>query len=484
MSTILSTQPTPNDSTQQTLNTEPGGTTQAPTPQTTQQASQQTQGGGRGGRGGTRGGARGGRGQQATHCGVQQAGGVQQGTRSHRSWTTDQNRDGLSTLDLIVKWLTVEGQYDHWRNSDVSKREVAKTINQYLIDNGGVSRAWKGIEQQITTLEKKFRQALVYRDQTGQGILDEADKRARQAAANLEDSETEDFVRDARTQTEAQICKICKYFYELEPVMLDRPSAVPLNTHEQGDVDENLAGALNLGPNKDRPTTPDHWSDSERGGNASPVNTLGQPLPDLNMSVPTSNRATATPAETATPSVAPSPSARVTSMSALASQRPDTQSQRRVSYAEQIIDRLFPSRKEMAAQTTAELDLNCDRLAIDNRMVDATIQLVNALSQQLAPAVPPPGSSDLQKRQLELDVGLREVELNRAQAALEADRVTGVAFARAKMIQDFIRTGILPAEALNITNQLFASGSMNTSGVGSTEASSAHSGALGTEDLD
>ncbi|KAI9610173.1 hypothetical protein H4Q26_007172 [Puccinia striiformis f. sp. tritici PST-130] len=52
------------------------------------------------------------------------------------------------------------------------------------------------------------------------------------------------------------------------------------------------------------------------------------------------------------------------------------------------------------------------------------------------------------------------------------------------MIQDFIRTGISPAEALNITIQLFASGSMNTSGVGSTEASSAHSGALGTEDLD
>ncbi|KAH9445252.1 hypothetical protein Pst134EA_031524 [Puccinia striiformis f. sp. tritici] len=369
--------------------------------------------------GGTRGGARGGRGRRATRRGVQQ------GTRSHRSWTTDQNRDGLSTLDLIVEWLTVEGQYDLWRNSDVSKREVAETINQYLIDNGGVSRAWKGIEQQITTLEKKFRQALAYCDQTGQGILDEADERARQAAANLEDSETEDFVGDARTQTEAQIRKICKYFYELEPVMLNRPSAVPLNTHEQGDVDENLAGALNLGPNEDRPTTPDHWSNSERGGNASPVNTLGQPSPDLNMSVPTSNRATATatatPAETATPSVAPSPSAWVTSMSALASQRPDTQSQRRVSYAERITDRLFPSREEMAAQTTAELDLNRDRLAIDNRMVDANIQLVNALSQQLAPAVPPPGSSDLQKRQLELNVGLREVELNQTQAALEAE---------------------------------------------------------------
>ncbi|KAH9444962.1 hypothetical protein Pst134EB_025213 [Puccinia striiformis f. sp. tritici] len=90
-------------------------------------------------------------------------------------------------------------------------------------------------------------------------------------------------------------------------------------------------------------------------------------------------------------------------MTALASQRPDPQSKCRVSYAERITDQLFPSREEMAAQTTAELDLHRDCLDNDSRMVDANIQLVNALSQQLAPTGPPAGTSHLQQRQLELD---------------------------------------------------------------------------------
>ncbi|KAH9453681.1 hypothetical protein Pst134EA_024550 [Puccinia striiformis f. sp. tritici] len=253
--------------------------------------------------------------------------------------------------------------------------------------------------------------------------------------------------------------------------MLDRPSAVPLNIHEQGNADENLAGALNLGPNEDRPTTSDHWSESERGGNALPVNTLGNPLPDINPTLLTTNgaSATATPTGADTPVVAPSPSARAILMTALASQRPDPQSKCRVSYAEQITDQLFPSREEMAAQTTAELDLHRDCLDNDSRMVDANIQLVNALSQQLAPTGPPAGTSHLQQRQLELDVGIREVELSRAQAALAAEQATGVAFARARMIQDFVRSGISPAEALTITNELFSSDSMNKSGAGSTD---------------
>ncbi|KAI9629839.1 hypothetical protein KEM48_012565 [Puccinia striiformis f. sp. tritici PST-130] len=381
MSTIPSTQPTQNDS-QQTPYTAREGVTQATTPQAIQPATQRGQGGGRGGRGGNRG-ARGG---QATRRVANQP--SQQGTRSAH----------------------LEGRYDLWRNSAVSKREVAKTINEYLIENGGESRAWKGIEQQ-----------------TSQGILDEGYELARQAGGNPNNSDTEDFVGNAITQMEAQIRKICRYFYKLEPVMLDRPSAVPLNIHEQGNADENLAGALNLGPNEDRPTTSDHWSESERGDNALPVNTLGNPLPDINPTLLTTNGASAT----ATPTGA------------------DTR------YAERITDQLFPSREEMAAQTTAELDLHRDCLDNDSRMVDANIQLVNALSQQLAPTGPPAGTSHLQQRQLELDVGIREVELSQAQAALAAEQATGVAFARARMIQDFVRSGISPAEALTITNELF-----------------------------
>ncbi|KAH9463784.1 hypothetical protein Pst134EA_015867 [Puccinia striiformis f. sp. tritici] len=92
------------------------------------------------------------------------------------------------------------------------KREVDEVIVEYIIENGGGKRKWEGVDQQITNLEKKFRAALAYQSQTGQGILDAADELARQAAANPDDSEAEDYVGQAVTETETAIRKICKYF--------------------------------------------------------------------------------------------------------------------------------------------------------------------------------------------------------------------------------------------------------------------------------
>ncbi|KAI9607902.1 hypothetical protein H4Q26_005352 [Puccinia striiformis f. sp. tritici PST-130] len=136
MSAITSTQPTQAKTTQQTA----------------------TPAQGRGGRGGRRGGMHGGgRGGRAVRGGANHPTQTPGRTQAApRSWTNDRNRDGLSSLNLIVEWITVEGRYDRWRNSTVSKCEVAEEINQFLIDNGGESRAWRGIEQHVTGLEKKF----------------------------------------------------------------------------------------------------------------------------------------------------------------------------------------------------------------------------------------------------------------------------------------------------------------------------------------
>ncbi|KAI9612228.1 hypothetical protein KEM48_004243 [Puccinia striiformis f. sp. tritici PST-130] len=121
----------------------------------------------------------------------------------------------------------VEGRYNLWRNSTVSEQEVAKVINQYLIDNGGESRSWCGVErQEVTGLEKKICEALAWQDQTGQGILDDVDEMAHQAGGDPNDSEDKDFVGNTITQTKAAIHKKCKYFFKLKPVMLDRPSTL------------------------------------------------------------------------------------------------------------------------------------------------------------------------------------------------------------------------------------------------------------------
>ncbi|OAV90432.1 hypothetical protein PTTG_02640 [Puccinia triticina 1-1 BBBD Race 1] len=352
--------------------------------------------------------------------------------------------------------MTVEGNYNRWHNSKVSKRAVAEEVIAYLVANGAETRMWKGVEQQITTLERKFREALGWRDQTGQGILDEADKRARQAEAEPDDSDAEDYVATAATLTEAEIRKKCKYFYELEPVMLDRPSSIPLDMHEQDvGANEDLALALNLVPTQDRPSTPSQWSNSNRGENndenASPVVTLGNPSPGFGTNPLAPAPSPGTPITMTTVSGWPSARAEVV---AIASQRLDTHPQRRPNYAKRITERLFPSREEMAAQSAAEMDLNRDRLETDARMVDANVQLARALCQEIEPSENPQEQTELRMKQMHLDVEFQELEITQARAALEAEKATSQAFSRAKMVQDFIRAGLPLDDALRLTGEL------------------------------
>jgi hypothetical protein len=110
-------------------------------------------------------------------------------------------------------------------------------------------------------LEKKFRDALAFKDQTGQGILEEAKELQRQIGNPGNDSGAENFVETAKVHTEGKrvvflleqqwfdvflfplhyptvlIRKQCLYFYKLEPVMGDRPSAAPMVWMEQGNGD-------------------------------------------------------------------------------------------------------------------------------------------------------------------------------------------------------------------------------------------------------
>ncbi|OAV89353.1 hypothetical protein PTTG_06921 [Puccinia triticina 1-1 BBBD Race 1] len=140
-------------------------------------------------------------------------------------------------------------------------------------------------------------------------------------------------------------------------------------------------------------------------------------------------------------------------MSTLASQRPEPQAQRRPKHAEQITEQIFPTREEMAAQTTAEMELNHNCLNTDARMVDASIALASVMRKGLG-ASGDPESNQLQTRQMQLDLEYREIEIACIRASLEAkkaERFTGAAFAQAKMVQDFIRFGLDPEEALRMT---------------------------------
>jgi hypothetical protein len=73
-------------------------------------------------------------------------------TNAHKSWTRTKNDDNKSELDLIVDWLTVEGNYQKWRLSEMSKRDVCKQVLTYLSQNGfeDQQRDWRGVEQQVS----------------------------------------------------------------------------------------------------------------------------------------------------------------------------------------------------------------------------------------------------------------------------------------------------------------------------------------------
>ncbi|KAH9445704.1 hypothetical protein Pst134EB_023539 [Puccinia striiformis f. sp. tritici] len=136
----------------------------------------------------------------------------------------------------------------------MSKREVSEKIAEYLTSNGIQGRSWDGIEQQVRTLENKFREALRYKLQTGEGIMEKAredeaearQEREREQEARREmgvdeedddDHDSEEFVLNARNMIEAKIKKKCPFFFDLEPVFMDRASAVPLDLAESGVAD-------------------------------------------------------------------------------------------------------------------------------------------------------------------------------------------------------------------------------------------------------
>jgi hypothetical protein len=56
----------------------------------------------------------------------------------------------------------------------------------------------------INCLEKKFRDSLAFKDQTGQGIIEEAEELQRQVGDPGNESEAESFVAQAKTKTEGE----------------------------------------------------------------------------------------------------------------------------------------------------------------------------------------------------------------------------------------------------------------------------------------
>lgn len=126
------------------------------------------------------------------------------------------------SLGVLMEWITTHGNYACYCGSS-GNRGLTKTAHHKLIADlikkkiPQSERNEKDVENKITALERSFRKAVDWLNNTGQGVENPGD-------------------------IEQAIKKRCPHYEELEPIMGERPNAKPLSTSEMlSSDDEDIA---------------------------------------------------------------------------------------------------------------------------------------------------------------------------------------------------------------------------------------------------
>ena len=109
---------------------------------------------------------------------------VTKGKKPYKSWLKDGVNGGLSSMDVLVSWLSDKANYSKWRGGDNnnSERTPKKLLLEEIIERmrqvGIYHRLPKDVASKISTLQSNYRTAREWNDTEG--------KRLRQAGAKEE----------------------------------------------------------------------------------------------------------------------------------------------------------------------------------------------------------------------------------------------------------------------------------------------------------
>lgn len=132
------------------------------------------------------------------------------------------------SLTVLMDWLTTEGNYAAYcgcngsrgKSKSQCQKDIALLIKQKQPES---EREPKDVENKITSMERQFRLAVDWSNNTGQGVSDPG-------------------------KFEAAILNRCPYFKDLEPIMGDRPNSKPLATNEDSSEEEDDESTAGVAP--------------------------------------------------------------------------------------------------------------------------------------------------------------------------------------------------------------------------------------------
>ncbi|CAO3629059.1 unnamed protein product [Mucor hiemalis] len=147
-----------------------------------------------------------------------------------KSWQNDPNESGKTSYDILIGWMTAEGNYAKYCGPSVgigetsSKAAMCKQIADLLVATGHIKRKPETIREAIRRVKASFEYVRNELKSTRYGVQDEYDVDShREFDAATVASGTSGRRKKIKT-IEALVNKKCKYYYDLINIFCMRPT--------------------------------------------------------------------------------------------------------------------------------------------------------------------------------------------------------------------------------------------------------------------